>query len=551
MKSVKKEDDDPGFDPSSPPNPSHHVQQPAPSAPSAEAAAATVSTAETFAIDVNLVATDIHEKICLVRTDGSNGNGKLWPALKFADKGELQEAMESDVKVPLSQLKLLQSKITVHGHHISGSIAYLFGRGKIERSLVALTDVVLAEDFHVHDGRGLKDKDGYRSDEEFQRAYDIALKRIHRQVDSNQEDDKDDELSSSNTVGYVDLCDSSDDEAVGQDDQDASSPGVAVGVGEQDYAADVTGDASDLERDGGDETASAAEEAANLPASRTNATLNATAKKRKGEGSVKDGNSKKTKKKKTPSSKYEKTPKSKTERAPAVTPCAKSDGDGAKELSGEEASNWISPSNVVYNVLDNATAWQLLEEKFGMKCTDGNYYLHSKVTPIATSLATLRKELCANGLPMSTDLLSDEEKVGIMRWVRYANVSGLTDGQSIDPSNDLGKPMAKFMDCWSILSKNFGCQWSSGKYNVSTKPEGGEKKRFERTVDVDRHFAQFGIQCIPDSVPEETLSKKDRLSIEIYYATPLFNVLNTFERTERGEHRTPRRTRGAVDYYEE
>ena len=77
-----------------------------------------------------------------------------------------------------------------------------------------------------------------------------------------------------------------------------------------------------------------------------------------------------------------------------------------------------------------------------------------------------------------------------------------------------------------VLRDNFGCSYSNRKYKVPLTPNGEEIQTFESDSDVDRHFARFGIQCIPDN-PVDKLSQKDRLSIELFFAIPSFNVLNT------------------------
>lgn len=144
----------------------------------------------------------------------------------------------------------------------------------------------------------------------------------------------------------------------------------------------------------------------------------------------------------------------------------------------------------------------------------GKYYLPNQDKPVATSLANLRKDLCINGLPDSTSALTLYEKVDMARWVRYTHVSGLVDGQTINPDEDLGKPIEKLMDGWNILTKHFGCKYSGGVYKVPASPNGTKKTHsFTQTNEVYRHFARFGIQCLLDiDETQEVLNKKDRLA---------------------------------------
>jgi hypothetical protein len=189
--------------------------------------------------------------------------------------------------------------------------------------------------------------------------------------------------------------------------------------------------------------------------------------------------------------------------------------------------------HISHKLPTNDAAWNILKAKYGISCKDGKFYLphtsdSENVKPVATSLMGLRKDLCAKGLPESIQPLSEEEKIDIARWVRYTHVKGLEDGQEINP-DDLGEHIpSKFMDegAWPLLRDKFGCSWN-GTYKVPLTPNGEETKTFETTSGVDGHFARFGIQCIPDDPGDNILSQKARLSIELFFATPSFEVLNT------------------------
>ena len=148
--------------------------------------------------------------------------------------------------------------------------------------------------------------------------------------------------------------------------------------------------------------------------------------------------------------------------------------------------------------MTNAEAWRLLKDKFGLIHVLGKYYLPPRAKPVASStsspgednkhvaasLAGLRKNLCAYGVPMCVTATSRktapswEERVGLARWVRYAHVDGLSDGQTVDP-DDLGESFGKFLAGWKVLCDHFGCRYSSGKYVVPTSPTGEGKEMFE------------------------------------------------------------------------
>ena len=125
--SVKREEDEPGFDPSSP-----SVAANAPSSNADTYPSTTAAATKTSAIDSHLSASDFFERISLVKIGGEDGN-KLWPALKFDSIRELQDAVKNDVNVPAADLARIQRKIFQRGHSVRGGIAYLLGWGKIKR----------------------------------------------------------------------------------------------------------------------------------------------------------------------------------------------------------------------------------------------------------------------------------------------------------------------------------------------------------------------------------------------------------------------------------
>ena len=91
MASIKREEDEPGYEPpSTPPHAPHAPHAPSIAGPPPAAAAAP----ETAVLDNYLAAKDFEKRVCLVKTEGEGGeDGKLWPALRFANMRELQDVM--------------------------------------------------------------------------------------------------------------------------------------------------------------------------------------------------------------------------------------------------------------------------------------------------------------------------------------------------------------------------------------------------------------------------------------------------------------------------
>ena len=511
---VKKEEDEPGYNPDTDVAP----------------AAASVAP-ETSVLDSHLAADDFIDRLKFIKMKGGDGDGsKVWPALTFISNKELQDAVIKDLEGHyFGNLTHLRSKITryLYGQDNKVGIAYLFGRKTLRRSLVALQSEDDVQDFHTY-WEVFKEK--FKSDGEFIHALDVAMARIV------ERDSDDDTVScprspASPTKQTTNQGAVKTEEEVVEitDSPDAVGASINAGIADDNSSQKSTYGEKAANNGNGEEVVAEHKNQSNQSTlseeksrheggegladlDQSKPTKAAVGKKRKvvegGEaiGKKKQGKSQMAKAKKSAAS--------------IVTP------GKAKQASDEEISKTIMDTKYdLYWVISNTKAWQLLESKFGIRNVDNKYYLPSQPDPIV-GLAALRIDLCANGLPQCTGLLSLGDKIDIARWVRYAHVAGLEDGQTICPDN-LGKPINTFMNGWSILVTKFGCKYSSGMYTVPTAPSGKEKKVFDHCPDLESHFARFGIQCLPDNIPEETLSKKDRLSLEIYNAAPTFEAVNT------------------------
>ncbi|KAL9187405.1 hypothetical protein ACHAXT_001508 [Thalassiosira profunda] len=535
MSSIKQESDQPGYSP--PPSPNAHAPH-APFATPANAgasAAAATAAPETAVLDEFLAASDFEDRIRLVSAVGSDG--KLWPALRFDNMVNLQDAILRDVKAPKGKVAHLRNKILgkLGATEAPNGIVYLLGRGKIKRSFVVLTPQVIEEDFYNFIHAGLQNKDGYKDDEKFKEA--LALTRFRLSTyDSDeespvkQEGAKSTETPEANVAGGPEANASSEAEAANDtedaadDDDDVSATVDLQGNGDT-TAANVP---SVVNVSGPGEVAGDP-----LPANGDVRAASTDKKKKKRKGGPKENGGKKSKTANKTPAKARRTRNGKKAKASRVS---MSPAPTKNVAMDDDISKMISPVDESYTVITDDEAWKLLKSYYRVTLVDGRYYIPSQERPVATTLAGLRKTLCILGLPPSTSELTVQQRVDIARWVRYANVSGLADGQTITP-DDLGKHMNKFMDAWGLLRDNFGCHWSPGKYyTVPSSPEGG-RMTFETDGEVQREFAKFGIQCLPDNIPVETLSKKDRLSLELFFATPPLRVVNTFEREVPGAGR--------------
>ena len=450
------------------------------------------AVAETDIFDKNLALGDFVKRCCLVKLQGRDAEGnadtKLWPALRYESFPELYKAVGNDVNFG-STVKILThfDQQTQKGNKVSGScgIAYLFGMNRVKDSFIPLGKNTFKPFECINE---VLDEEEYKSNQKFQLALAIVRGRYTneslRYKNEEEDDDEDDDSQSHDETVALDGTQSSP--------SSSNQANVEEVITIEDTPAKAGGEN----------------------------------KKRKGKD--KDDGAVSKKKKIT-----KQTPKTKSSRAtapPMVTPLPADSGD--KDIAEYLARSWDSP----HRVMEHAEARKLLEDKFGVTCVDDNFYVPSQDMPVASSLMGLRKDLCDKGLPESTQPLSREEKINVARWVRYAHVKELGDGQYIKPEGEIwkrisqesqGKPINnKFMVIWVILRNNFGCHYSVNKYSVPTSPNGGEIKVCEGTSEAENHFARFGIKCIPDN-PGDQLSHKDRLSIELFFATPSFNVLNT------------------------
>ena len=151
----------------------------------------TTEPTETAAMDRQLSPTDFFERICLVLTAGrrGDGNGGLWwPALRFDTIGELQDAVRDDVGVPPADLACLRRKILRWGGKGGGrGVAYLLGRRRVRRSLVALEEEGETRDYYSQVGR-IGDGDGYQGHAGFQGACAIVTRR-NLELDSDDDSD--------------------------------------------------------------------------------------------------------------------------------------------------------------------------------------------------------------------------------------------------------------------------------------------------------------------------------------------------------------------------
>jgi hypothetical protein len=449
------------------------------------------------------------DRICLVKIRQKDAEGnivdtRLWPGLLFSSQNELLKAVESSGMAAFTKIVRSIKQQKKKGYKFSHGIAFLLGRQTIEDSILLLGEHMLESfDDHIDE---LLEKDDYKNNPEFMASVAIVKKLM---FSSDKDDEQDSESQSDDGTVAIDFDNtmpspSSNNQASaaeedGQDDKPQSHNGTVV------LDLDNT-----MPSPSSNNQSSAAEV---MPGS-----SGGKDKKRKSEGKN-DGN---VSKKKTPKG------KSRESQPSVVTPPhpkAKRDKVIAKILY-KSLIELYEPGSKPLRIITHEEALNLLKEKFGVICIDGKFFLPQSDKPVAKSLMDLRKDLCEKGLPDNTQPLEEEEIFDIARWVRCVHVKGLEDGQEINP-DDLGKPIKKFMDAWTIFCNKFGCSWSPGKYKVPLTPDGEEYQVFQKDHDVYRHFAKFGIPCIPDD-PGDRLNQKDRLSIELFFSTPCsLDVLNT------------------------
>jgi len=177
----------------------------------------------------------------------------------------------------------------------------------------------------------------------------------------------------------------------------------------------------------------------------------------------------------------------------------------------------LKSSQSTFTIMASSDAWTLLVKHFGFTYHCGNYYFPSnkknqtgKDSPTVYfgTIKELQKYLCAYGLPEVMKLLNKGEIENLNRWIRYANVIGLSDAAKIDQKD---KGIA-WVDAWRMLQK-LGLEYNSGYLypNSSlTKPP----LRFDRQQDFVIHLARLGIPC----TNEDTLDRDDRLKLDLYIA---------------------------------
>lgn len=194
-----------------------------------------------------------------------------------------------------------------------------------------------------------------------------------------------------------------------------------------------------------------------------------------------------------------------------------SNGDSDSEQSSKDE---------MYQIMSGSSAWRLLQERFGFTYHSGKYCLPGKENRPGKdstamegmnyfgSLDKLRKHLCAYGLPEVKKHLTENEVCDLSRWVRYANVIGLTEGALINPK-DIGEPL-NFMKAWGMLQK-LGMKYSSGYIYPSSDPSKVASK-FERVPEFMVHVARFGIPHVDGIQSNEVLSEDDRFKLDLFIA---------------------------------
>ena len=200
----------------------------------------------------------------------------------------------------------------------------------------------------------------------------------------------------------------------------------------------------------------------------------------------------------------------------------------ASGSSGSEQSSTVDAS---YRLLPGIDAWHLLMDRFGFSFANNKYCLPGKENRPGKdstavegvnyfgALADLRKHLCAYGLPeiKPNKGLQGEDIFHIDRWVRYAHVIGLQEGQIVNPA-DIREHNG--LSAWTLLAK-LGLRYSGGTYVIPTQDPTKPAFRFERQPDYLRHLARFGVPRVegyPKSEKHE-LSKEDRLGLDLFLAT--------------------------------
>ena len=465
--------------------------------PPAASGAKTTGRHYTQTLDNHLCKLNFFEKLQLVKTSGD----KLWPCLIFNSINDLQTQVKQDLEGVVTQDELLslRKKIWRVSETVKSKVAYLLGKERISWALIPVEDDICF-DFFSHINQTISDNS---DNEYFLTAYNVVTKRHDESAESDDDDDDDETASLMNPHKESPDCVKVKEEVVdfGKDGAEYDSvwhteplaDEVSFAVNQEDEDYEAISELLDEEKQ---------------PTS-NNSHKVPVAKKRKSTGGDDKGST-------------NKTPKTKPTKSSLITPTS----IGPSKLNRDaEVSDMISPTDESYCIITNEQALNLLKSKFGVQEIEGNYYLPKNDKPVATSLAGLRKDFCKNGLTESTSALSLTESINIARWVRYAHVAGVMDGQEFNPEADVGIPISNFMEAWKILCNKFGCAFTGGMYKV---PFGSEKYAFGELNGVYRHFACRGLGGLPGyDDHQNTLSMKDRLRLEIYFASPPFDALNT------------------------
>lgn len=200
-------------------------------------------------------------------------------------------------------------------------------------------------------------------------------------------------------------------------------------------------------------------------------------------------------------------------------------GDSSSSSDSSTDSEQISEDET-YQIMSGSSAWRLLQERFSFTYHSSKYCLPGKENRPGkdstaedglnyfSSLDNLRKHLCAYGLPEVKKHLTEEDVRDLSRWVRYANVLGLSDGALINPK-DIGEPI-NFMKAWNMLQK-LGMKYTNG-YIYPTSDPSKIPLKFERPQDFTVHLARFGIPHVDGIQPSKVLSEGDRFKLDLFIA---------------------------------
>jgi hypothetical protein len=196
------------------------------------------------------------------------------------------------------------------------------------------------------------------------------------------------------------------------------------------------------------------------------------------------------------------------------------------DSTGDGSSSSDSNSeDETYQIMSGSSAWRLLQDRFSFTYHSTKYCLPGKENRPGkdstaeeglnyfSSLDDLRKHLCAYGLPEVKKHLPEEDVRDLSRWVRYANVMGLSDGALINPK-DIGEPI-NFMKAWNMLQK-LGMKYTNGYMYPTSDPS--KIAKFERAQDFTVHLARFGIPHVDGIQPSKVLSDGDRFKLDLFIA---------------------------------